>query len=195
MFRPRQPVVAEGAPVLEPLQIGVGLAEELQLHLLELAGAEDEVARGDLVAEGLADLADAEGQLAPGGALDVGKFTKMPWAVSGRRYTVFFASSVTPWKVLNIRLNWRMSVKLCLPQLGQGTLLVLDVGHHLLVAHGLHIDVGDVVFVVVALDELVRPVRILQLLQSMSGSLKVFTWPEATHTSGFIKMAESRPTL
>jgi hypothetical protein len=33
------------------------------------------------------------------------KFTKMPWAVSGRRYTVFFASSVTPWKVLNIRLN------------------------------------------------------------------------------------------
>ena len=33
------------------------------------------------------------------------KLTKMPWAVSGRRYTVFFASSVTPWKVLNIRLN------------------------------------------------------------------------------------------
>ena len=33
------------------------------------------------------------------------KFTKIPCAVSGRRYTVFFASSVTPWKVLNIRLN------------------------------------------------------------------------------------------
>ena len=33
------------------------------------------------------------------------KFTKMPCAVSGRRYTVFFASSVTPWNVLNIRLN------------------------------------------------------------------------------------------
>ena len=67
----QQPVVAEGAPVVEPLQIGAGLAEELQLHLLELADAEDEVARGDLVAEGLADLADAEGQLLPGGALDV----------------------------------------------------------------------------------------------------------------------------
>src|SRR5262249_15582267 len=39
----------------------------LDLHLLELAGAEDEVARSDLVAEGLADLPDAEGQLAPHG--------------------------------------------------------------------------------------------------------------------------------
>ena len=47
------------------------------------------------------------------------KLTKMPWAVSGRRYTVFLASSVTPWKVLNIRLNWRMSVQLNLPQEGQ----------------------------------------------------------------------------
>ena len=67
----QQPVVAEGAPVLEPLQISAGLAEELQLHLLELPDTEDEVAGGDLVAEGLTDLAHAEGQLAPGGALGV----------------------------------------------------------------------------------------------------------------------------
>src|SRR6185295_10017239 len=37
--------------------------EELHLHLLELAGAEDEVARGDLVAERLPDLRDPEGRL------------------------------------------------------------------------------------------------------------------------------------
>jgi len=67
----QQPVAAERAPVLEPLEVGVGLAEELQLHLLELTRAEGEVARGDLIAEGLADLADAERQLAPRGALDV----------------------------------------------------------------------------------------------------------------------------
>src|SRR5205814_6853824 len=41
------------------------LDEELNLHLLELARAEDEVAGGDLVAERLADLRDAERQLAP----------------------------------------------------------------------------------------------------------------------------------
>ena len=67
----QQPVVAEGAPVLEPLQISAGLAEKFQLHLLELPDTEDEVAGGDLVAEGLTDLAHAEGQLAPGGALGV----------------------------------------------------------------------------------------------------------------------------
>ncbi len=33
-----------------------------------------------------------------------------------------FASSVTPWNVLNIKLNCRISVKLCLPQEGHGTL-------------------------------------------------------------------------
>ena len=40
--------------------------EVLDLHLLELAHAEDEVARRDLVAERLADLRDAERQLAIG---------------------------------------------------------------------------------------------------------------------------------
>ncbi len=54
-------------PVLEPLLGVVGVAEELELHLLELAGAEDEVARRDLVAKRLADLGDAERQLEPGG--------------------------------------------------------------------------------------------------------------------------------
>ena len=33
------------------------------------------------------------------------KLTKMPCAVSGRRYSSLLASSVTPWNVLNIRLN------------------------------------------------------------------------------------------
>ena len=66
-----QPVVAERAPVVEPLKVGARLAEELELHLLELAHAEDEVARRDLVAEGLADLADAERELFARGALDV----------------------------------------------------------------------------------------------------------------------------
>ena len=61
-----QPLAAELPPVLEPLQIGARLAEELQLHLLELPDAENEVTRGDLVAEGLADLAHA-GRATSGG--------------------------------------------------------------------------------------------------------------------------------
>ena len=117
-----QPVAAEGAPVCEPVEVGAGLAEELQLHLLELAGAEGEVAGRDLVAEALADLRDAEGDLRRVVRWIFLKLTKMPCAVSGRRYTSLAESSVTPWKVLNIRLNLRMSVKSLLPQPGQGML-------------------------------------------------------------------------
>ena len=47
------------------------------------------------------------------------KFTKMPCAVSGRRYATDASSSTGPTNVLNIRLKLRASVKLSLaPQLG-----------------------------------------------------------------------------
>ena len=87
-----QPVVAVGPPVLEPLQVRAGLAEELQLHLLELPDAEDEVAGGDLIAEALAHLAHAEGQLAAGGALDGGEVDKD--ALGGLRPQVHLAGGV-----------------------------------------------------------------------------------------------------
>ena len=48
-----------------------GLDEELHLHLLELARAEDEVAGRDLVAEALAGLGDAERRLLARGLHDV----------------------------------------------------------------------------------------------------------------------------
>jgi hypothetical protein len=50
-------------PELEPVGRLLAPAEPLHLHLFELAGAVDEVARRHLVAEGLADLGDAEGYL------------------------------------------------------------------------------------------------------------------------------------
>ncbi len=59
------PLHAPLAPALEPLGVGAGLHEELHLHLLELAGPEDEVAGGDLVPERLADLGDAERNALP----------------------------------------------------------------------------------------------------------------------------------
>src|SRR5690606_1470719 len=54
---PRQALLA---PELVPRARVVGMAEELDLHLLELAAAEREVARRHLVAERLAGLRDAE---------------------------------------------------------------------------------------------------------------------------------------
>jgi hypothetical protein len=65
-------------PALHRLQPGLELGrallrldEVLDLHLLELEQAEDEVAGRDLVAERLPDLADAERQLLPRGREDV----------------------------------------------------------------------------------------------------------------------------
>ncbi len=58
-------------PVVEPTGGLGGRHEELHLHLLELAHAEDEVAGSDLVAEGLADLGDPERRLLPGELQDV----------------------------------------------------------------------------------------------------------------------------
>ncbi len=57
------PVGALVDPILMPFLVGARLDEEFHLHLLEFARAEDEVAGGDLVAERLPDLTDAERRL------------------------------------------------------------------------------------------------------------------------------------
>src|SRR5262245_45412584 len=57
------PLIARITPELVPLVRRVGVDEELDLHLLELARAEREIPRRDLVAKRLALLRDAEGNL------------------------------------------------------------------------------------------------------------------------------------
>ena len=74
-----QPVLAEILPVCKPFQVGSGFAEELAFHLLKLTGTEGKVAGSDLNTRSsvrLTNLADAERQLAAGGALNVGKVDK-----------------------------------------------------------------------------------------------------------------------
>ena len=58
-------------PCLPPLHLLAGAHEELHLHLLELAHAEDELPGHDLVAERLADLRDTERQLHAARFLDI----------------------------------------------------------------------------------------------------------------------------
>mmetsp|Transcript_722 Transcript_722/g.2311 ORF Transcript_722/g.2311 Transcript_722/m.2311 type:complete len:278 (+) Transcript_722:792-1625(+) len=63
--------------VLEPLLVSrrpdliPGLDEVLDLHLLEFTAPEDEIPRGDLIAEGLANLGNAKGNLGAGNFPDV----------------------------------------------------------------------------------------------------------------------------
>ena len=65
------PAQAQLLPVLEPLELLARTNEELHLHLLKLAHAEDELAGDDLVAEGLPDLGNPEGHLHAAGLLHV----------------------------------------------------------------------------------------------------------------------------
>src|SRR5690349_22947197 len=65
------PLEAPLAPIVEPLRLGFRVDEELHLHLFELAHAIGEVARANLIAERLADLRNAKGQLLAHALLDV----------------------------------------------------------------------------------------------------------------------------
>src|SRR6266498_2838860 len=58
---PQIPIVACLFPIFEPVRRALRFDEELHLHLLKLARAEDEIARGDLITERLTDLGDPEG--------------------------------------------------------------------------------------------------------------------------------------
>src|SRR5439155_25244432 len=65
------PADANVPPILVPLRRFVRMAEELDLHLLELPAAEGVIARVDLVAEGLASLSNSERQFEPSAVEDV----------------------------------------------------------------------------------------------------------------------------
>ena len=69
----QQPFFHEILPIGKPFEVRARLAEEFQLHLLEFARAECEIARSDFVPEGFSDLADAEGNFLSGRSLDIFK--------------------------------------------------------------------------------------------------------------------------
>ena len=69
----QEPVPTLFAPIPEPRIVGTRLHEKLHFHLLELAGAEQEVLRIDLIPERFSDLCDPERKLLPRCRLHVEK--------------------------------------------------------------------------------------------------------------------------
>lgn len=100
-----EPVKAELLPVCKPFKVCIRLTEKFQLHLLKLTGTEGKVSRSDLITERFTDLSDSKWNFLSGGSLYILKVYEN--TLRGFRTKVYgiFASSVTPWKVLNIRLN------------------------------------------------------------------------------------------
>ena len=175
----QQPLVAELLPVGEPLQLGAGLAEELQLHLLKLPGAEGEVAGGDLVAEGLADLADAEGQLLPGGALDVLEVHKDALGGLGAEVHGVLRVLGDPLEGLEHQVKLADVRPVVAAAGGAGDVVLLHKFLHLRLAQGVHgLAQVKVVLLAPVLDDFVRPEALLALLAVHEGV------GEATHMAG-----------
>ena len=150
-----EPLVAVGAPVAEPLQIRARHAEELQLHLLELADAEDEVARRDLVAEALADLADAERQLAAGRAGDVREVDED--ALRGLRAQIDLVARILGHALMGLEHHVELADagEIVLAAGRTGNLLLLDEAFELLVRPAVRLDLLTVGLRPV-LDQLIR---------------------------------------
>ncbi len=140
-------------PIGEPLQVGARLAEELHLELLEFAGAEREVPRGDFVAEAFPGIADAEGNLLPAGALDV--FEVDEDALSRLRAEVDGAGGILrdPNVGLEHHVEFADGGEIALPANGADHLVGLHELVHLFEVHPIDVDVR-----VFLLDELIGAV-------------------------------------
>ena len=153
----QQPLMAGVFPILEPLEVGARLAEEFELHLLEFAGAEGEIAGGDLVAEGLADLGDTEGHLLAGGALDIREIDEDALGRLGPQIQLVFRILGHALEGLEHQVEGPDIGEIPLAALRAADILFVDIGLHLLEAPAGGVDPG-------VLDELVGPVAGLAAL-------------------------------
>ena len=175
----QQPLVAEILPVGEPLQLGARLTEELQLHLLELPGAEGEVARGDLIAEGFAHLAHAEGQLAAGGALHVLEVDEDTLGGLGAQVHGVLGVFGDPLEGLEHQVELADVRPVVLAAGGAGDVMLLHKLLHLGLAEGVHaLAQVEAVFLAPVLDDLVGAKALLALLAVHQGVGK------AAHVAG-----------
>ena len=149
-----QEVFAVVLPVGVPFEVGAGLAEELQLHLLKLARAEREVAGRDLVAKRFADLRDAERDLAARGALHVAEVDED--ALGGFRAQVQLGGRVfrNALEGLKHQVELTDAGKVGLAAFRADDAVVGDELLHLLVAPAVRTDV-QAVFFRIGFDQLV----------------------------------------
>ena len=129
--------MAEGAPVLEPLEVGVGLAEELEFHLLKFADTENEVSGSDLVAEGLTDLSDTEGKLLTGSSLHVCEVYKDTLSGFGTKINGVLCVLGNTLEGLEHQVELTDIGEVVLAAGGAGDVVVLNKVLHFLLAEGI----------------------------------------------------------
>ena len=166
----QQEVVAEGSPVAEPFKVGAGLAEELKLHLLKLAGTEYKVTGCDLVSEGLTDLRDTEGQLAAGCSLNVYKVCEDTLSCLGTEINGVLCVLGYALECLEHQVELTNVCEIVLSAGGTRNIVLLNEGLHLALLKSVD-GLGKLKIVLLApvLDHLVRTEALVALLAVHEG--------------------------
>ena len=159
-----QPVVAECLPVIEPLKVCAGFAEELKFHLLELTCSEDEVAGCDLVTERLTDLADTERKLLSCRTLNVCEVNED--TLSCLRSQINFRCCIlgNTDECLEHKVELTDIREVVAAAYRAGNVVVPDVSYHLFGAHTFNRYVLDSVLLVPILNEVICSLTCLALL-------------------------------
>ncbi len=145
-------------PVLKNRVVASRLAEVLHLHLLKLAGAEDEILEDDFIAEGLTDLGDSKGKLHAVGLDDVLEICED--ALAGLRAQVNQVAVIGNRSLISLEHKVELANRSILALLAATSRTVdvrIDESLHLLMAHRIDGLSGSLVGMGVneILDELV----------------------------------------
>ena len=146
-------------PICEPIKLSSRLAEELKLHLLELAYTEYEVTRRNLISEGFAHLSDAERYFLPCCSLHILEIYE--YALSCLRSHVNLSSGI----LSHALESFKHQIKLpdaCEITLAAGwalNALICDKALHLFVGPAVYYGlIIRILFLQIVLDELIRSV-------------------------------------
>ena len=152
----QQEVIAVITPVVVPFKLCTRFAEELELHLLKLPCAEDEITGGYLVAEGLSDLSDAEGDLLPHRTLYIQEVDKDTLSRFGAQIDLVGSAFVYSLEGLKHHIELAYAREIGLAAFRANDVVLLDVLLHTLIGPAVGMDIGKTVRFRIILDELVR---------------------------------------
>ena len=133
----KEPVLAEIFPIIEPLKVGIGFAEEFAFHLLKFAGSENKVTGGYLVAEGLTNLANTERKFLSCCSLNICKVYENTLSSFGAEVNLVFSILSNTDKGFEHKVEFSDICKIGFAAFRANNAVFFDIGFHLLKGHTL----------------------------------------------------------
>ena len=128
-----EPVTAEASPVIEPFQIGAGLAEEFQFHLFKFTHTEYEITGSNFISERLAYLSNAERYFFTACSLDIGEVDKDTLSGFGTEIQFIFTVLCNALKSFEHEIELTNISEIMFTAVGAGDRLFFYIVHHLFI--------------------------------------------------------------